>query len=153
MSLWTVLCRVGHFTFLHRSRRQHIDLNQASCSLTKACVYFAHPPSSSEEAGGQVNPGWLSGSLSAVHSGHLLLICHPVLFDSLWPHGLLPARLFCPWDFPGKNTRVGCHFFLQGTFLTQVSNMCLLHFLHCQAESLPAASGSLGRSLFYFFLS
>ena len=20
------------------------------------------------------------------------------------PHGLLPARLLCPWDFPGKNT-------------------------------------------------
>ena len=24
-----------------------------------------------------------------------------------------PARLLCPWDFPGKNTRVGCHFLLQ----------------------------------------
>ena len=29
------------------------------------------------------------------------------------PHGLSPARLLCPWDFPGKNTRVGCHFLLQ----------------------------------------
>ena len=29
----------------------------------------------------------------------------------LRPHGLLPARLLCPWglDSPGKNTRVGCH--------------------------------------------
>ena len=26
----------------------------------------------------------------------------------------LPARLLCPWDFPGKNTRMGCHFLLQG---------------------------------------
>ena len=24
-------------------------------------------------------------------------------------HGLYPARLLCPWDFPGKNTGVGCH--------------------------------------------
>ena len=32
------------------------------------------------------------------------------------------------WDFPGKNTRVSCHFFLQGTFLTQGSNPCLLHY-------------------------
>ena len=24
--------------------------------------------------------------------------------DSLWPHGLQPARLLCPWDFRGKNT-------------------------------------------------
>ena len=28
------------------------------------------------------------------------------------------ARL-CPWDSPGKNTRVGCHFLLQGIFPTQ----------------------------------
>ena len=25
-----------------------------------------------------------------------------------------PARLLLPWDFPGKNTGVGCHFLLQG---------------------------------------
>ena len=31
------------------------------------------------------------------------------------------------WDFPGKNTRVGCHFLLQGIFLTQGSNPHLLH--------------------------
>ena len=33
----------------------------------------------------------------------------------------------CPWDFPGKNTGVGCHFLLQGIFLTQGSNLGLLH--------------------------
>ena len=31
----------------------------------------------------------------------------------LWPHGLQPARLLCPWDSPGKKTGVGCHFLLQ----------------------------------------
>ena len=25
-----------------------------------------------------------------------------------------PVRLLCPWDSPGKNTRVGCHALLQG---------------------------------------
>ena len=25
-------------------------------------------------------------------------------------HGMQPARFLCPWDFPGKNTGVGCHF-------------------------------------------
>ena len=35
--------------------------------------------------------------------------------NCLWSHGLWPARLLCPWDFPGKNTGVGCHFFLQGS--------------------------------------
>ena len=38
--------------------------------------------------------------------------------DSLWPHGLLPTRLLCPWDFPGKKTGVGCHFLLQRVFPT-----------------------------------
>ena len=33
-----------------------------------------------------------------------------VMSDSLQPHGLYPTRLLCPWDFPGKNTGVGCHF-------------------------------------------
>ena len=37
------------------------------------------------------------------------------------------TRLLCPWDFPGKNTGVGCHCLLQGIFPTQGSNLCLLH--------------------------
>ena len=29
------------------------------------------------------------------------------------PHRQQPTRLPCPWDYPGKNTGVGCHFLLQ----------------------------------------
>ena len=36
-----------------------------------------------------------------------------VMYESLLSHGLLPIRLLCPWGSPGKNTGVGCHFFLQ----------------------------------------
>ena len=43
------------------------------------------------------------------------------------PNELWPARLLCPWDSPGKNTAVDCHFLLQRTFLTQGSNPGLLH--------------------------
>ena len=46
----------------------------------------------------------------------------------------------CPWNFPGKNTGVGCHFLPQGIFLTQGSNSHLLCLLHWQADSLPAES-------------
>ena len=46
-------------------------------------------------------------------------------------------QALCPWDFPGRNTRVGCHFLLQGIFPTQGSNSCLLYLLHWQAGSLP----------------
>ena len=45
--------------------------------------------------------------------------------------GWQPARL-CPWDSPGKNTGVGCHFLLQGIFLTQGSNVRLSCLLHCR---------------------
>ena len=45
-------------------------------------------------------------------------------FLLLWT---VAARLLCPWDFPGKNTGVGCHVLLQGIFLTQGSKLCLLH--------------------------
>ena len=43
-------------------------------------------------------------------------------------------QALCPWDFPGKNTGVSCHFLLQGIFLTQGSNSGLLHW---QADSWP----------------
>ena len=46
----------------------------------------------------------------------------------LWPLRLGSARLFGPWDYPGKNTGVGCHFLLQGIFLTQGSDPCLLPY-------------------------
>ena len=55
----------------------------------------------------------------------------------LWPHGLLLARLFCPWDSPGKRTGVGCHFLLQGIFPSQGSNLCLLCLLPCRQILYP----------------
>ena len=33
--------------------------------------------------------------------------------DSVQPHRQQPTRVPCPWDSPGKNTGVGCHFLLQ----------------------------------------
>ena len=35
----------------------------------------------------------------------------------------MPAGFLCPWDFPDKNTGVGCHFLLHGIFPTQGSNL------------------------------
>ena len=40
--------------------------------------------------------------------------------------GLYPTILLCPWDFPNKNTGVGCHFLLQRIFLTQILQLHLL---------------------------
>ena len=55
-----------------------------------------------------------------------------VVSSSTWPHGLQPATWPCLWDFPGKNTGVGCHFLLQGIFPTRGSN---LGFLYWQVDS------------------
>ena len=33
--------------------------------------------------------------------------------DAVWPHRWQPTRLLRPWDSPGKNTGVSCHFLLQ----------------------------------------
>ena len=59
---------------------------------------------------------------------------HVRLFATLWT-GAHQAPLST--GFSRKNTRVGCHALLQGTFPTQGSNPCLLCFLHWQAEFLP----------------
>ena len=42
-------------------------------------------------------------------------------------HGLQRTRLLCPWNSPGKNTRVGNHSLLQGIFPTQGSTLGLLY--------------------------
>ena len=49
-----------------------------------------------------------------------------VVSHSLQHHGLQSTRLLPLWDFPGKNTGMGCHFLLQGILLTQGSNPYLL---------------------------
>ena len=46
---------------------------------------------------------------------------------TLRSHGLQPTRLFHLWNFPGKNTGVGCHFLFQGFFPTQGLNLGLPH--------------------------
>ena len=57
----------------------------------------------------------------------VLLLC-TLVSDSLWPQGLQPARLLCPWAYPGKSTRVGCHALLQRVFPPQGWNPNLLHW-------------------------
>ena len=45
------------------------------------------------------------------------------LFVTLW---IVAIRFLCPWDSVGKNTRVGCHALLQGTFLNQELSQSLV---------------------------
>ena len=65
-----------------------------------------------------------------------------VMSDSVRPHRRQPTRLPCPWDSPGKNTGVGCHFLLQCMKVkseSEVTQLCLTlgDPMDC---SLPASS-------------
>ena len=61
--------------------------------------------------------------------------------DSVRPHRQQPTRLPGPWDAPGKNTRVGCHFLLQCMKVkseSEVAQSCLT--LHDPMDfSLPGS--------------
>ena len=67
---------------------------------------------------------------------HQLYYCYFLATKScltfLRPNGLQPARFLCLWDFPGKNTGVGCHLLLQRIFPPQGLNLCLSRLLNWQ---------------------
>ena len=79
---------------------------------------------------------WFETKLSAQCVTCACALCS-VVSDSFRLNGLLPARLLCPWDFSGKDTGMGCHFLLQGVFLTEGLNPGLLCFLHCRGILYP----------------
>ena len=64
----------------------------------------------------------------------LLLLSHFSQADSVRPHRRQPTRLLCPWDSPGKNTGVGCHFLLQCMKMKSESEV---------AQSSPTLSDSM----------
>ena len=62
-----------------------------------------------------------------------------VMSDPLRPYRLDPARLLCPGDSPVKNTGMGCHFLLQGSFQPRESNLGLLNcrqILYCLSHQV-----------------
>ena len=91
------------------------------------------------------SPALAGRFLIVCHLGSLLTICMSVcsvtsvVSNSVWPCGLQPASLLCPWNSPGKNTEVGCYALLKGIFPIQESNL----------QSL--ISSCIGRWVFFFF--
>ena len=79
-----------------------------------------------------------------------------VVSGSLQPHVPEPTRRLWPWDCPGKNTGVGCHFLLQGIFLTQWLNprhphciQILYHLSHQEAHTKSCKSERKINSIWY----
>ena len=77
-----------------------------------------------------------STSVERAHQPTYVLSCS-VMSNFVRPHGLLITRFLSPWNFPSRNTGVGCHFLLQEIIPTQGSNPHLLYHQHWQADSLP----------------
>ena len=94
------------------------------------------------EISGKMSP-FLHNDFLKYFSPQLLLLFFSckVMSNSLWPHGLYPARLFCPWDFPGKNTGVGCDLLLQGSLPRNLFNPGI-------EPASPALAGFLPLRLF-----
>ena len=70
--------------------------------------------------------------------------------DSVRPQRLQPTRLPCPWDSPGKNTGVGCHFLLQCRKVkseSEVAQSCPTLATPCTtAQQAPRPWDSPGKS-------
>ena len=66
------------------------------------------------------------------------------------PHGLQPARLLCPWTFPGKNTGVGCHFLLHTLTLYVKSGSIVIFTMLILPTHKNSIFLHLFRSLFLF---
>ena len=121
---------------LHRKLEPEETYHPAQPLHFVACVLAWRIPGMGEPGGlpsmGSHRLGHDWGDLAAAAaaatplSWALFLFSCSVVSDPLWPHGLWPTRFFCPWDSPG-NSREGCHFLLQGSFLTWGLNPCLLH--------------------------
>ena len=70
-----------------------------------------------------------------------------VMSDSVRPHRRQPRRLPCPWDSPGRNTGVGCHFLLQCMKVKSESEVAQL----CPPLSYPMDCSPPGSSIHGIF--
>ena len=82
-----------------------------------------------------------------IHILLLLLLSRAVMSDSVQPHRQQPTRLPRPWDSPGKNTRVGCHFLLQCMKVKSESEVAQL----CPTPSDPMDCSLPGPSIHGIF--
>ena len=83
--------------------------------------------------------GLLSNTQKLIVQGDTAAAAEPIQSsDSVRPHRRQPTRPRCPWDSPGKNTGVGCHFLLQCMKVKSESEV---------AQSCPTLSDPMDCSL------
>ena len=87
--------------------------------------------------------------LSPMHESEKQKWSHSVVSDSSRPHGLQPIRLLCPWDFPGKNTGVGCHRLLHRDIYTSIFTS---QTIYIDIHEFPLYFSFQSTLFFYFFV-
>ena len=105
---------LGSARDLQRVYQQHLGLLPIDSLLLGIPAFISNTSSCSESYPVFHHMDWKL-HIKLIHLCHLLPACAcmlscSIISDSLGPHGLQPARHFCPWNFPCKNTGVGCHF-------------------------------------------
>ena len=111
--------KLDHVILLVIMKKSAATLVQFAAKLLQSCPTLCDPIDGSPP--GSPVPGilqartleWVAISFSSAWNWKVKVKSLSRVWLS-WPHGLQPTRLFCPWDFPGKSTGVGCH--------------CLLHW-------------------------
>ena len=110
---------------------------------TIGCVIFFFTDGSGQRQNEKLK---LHGGLTApslTWQGAVCVCVCVCVFSCVWLFVTPWARLLSPWDFPGKNTGVGCRALIHGISPIQGSNLHLLRLLHWYSGCLPLSS--LGR--------
>ena len=118
----------------------HAPFPPGPLDLSGSGLGCCHPQPAHPRAGvkwpGRVNPTHCEpgcGSCALPDPAGPFAVCccskvTSVVSDSVRPHRRQPTRLPYPWDSPGKNTGVGCHFLLQCMKMksqNEVAQLCL----------------------------
>ena len=117
MSLWLlIILNCGHLKSSKCSQR--LSLSKDRSSKRKSVVTNSLPESFINRENGllskerRLEVHIISDKLLQTIMLLLLLLRHFIVWDSVRPHRRQPTKLCHPWDSPGKNTGVGCHFLL-----------------------------------------
>jgi len=115
----------------------------AAAKSCQSCPTLCHPidgsPPGTPSLGFSRQEHWSGLPFpSPMHESEKWKRSHSVVSNSYRLHGLQPTRLLHPWDFPGKSTGVGCHFFLQCIKVKSESEV---------TQSCPTLSGPMDCSL------
>ena len=136
LSLWVLL---GYYLLYLEAKKDVVWslLHYYNCSsVANLCVTLCNPTDCSSQAPLSLSISWSLLRLGPIElvmpcNNHVLCHCGGdwvakscLALVTPWT---VPTSLLCPWNSPGKNTRVGCHALLQGIFPTWELNPGLLH--------------------------